>query len=201
MIAHYLINPDMRHNMDVLSETYLKYAPKSIETLIGKKGKNQLSMRDVPLEDIKEYATEDADITFQLKENFQPILEKVGTKKLFDEIEIPLVPVLADMEKEGDSNLDVEFLAKSMSVDMQKEIDAFEQQIYETAGEKFNLASPKQLGDILFDKKNWWCKTKENQNRSICHWRRSFELFGKRTSNCARYFRMASNGEIAKYLY
>ena len=93
MIAHYLINPDMRHNMDVLSETYLKYAPKSIETLIGKKGKNQLSMRDVPLEDIKEYATEDADITFQLKEHFQPILEKVGTKKLFDEIEIPLVPV------------------------------------------------------------------------------------------------------------
>mgnify|MGYP000663078531 CR=1 FL=1 len=150
MIAHYLINPDMRHNMDILSETYLKYAPKSIETLIGKKGKNQLSMRDVPLEDIKEYATEDADITFQLKEHFQPILEKVGTKKLFDEIEIPLVPVLADMEKEG-IGLDVEFL-KSMSVDMQKEIDAFEQQIYETAGEKFNLASPKQLGDILFDK-------------------------------------------------
>ena len=150
MIAHYLINPDMRHNMDVLSETYLKYAPKSIETLIGKKGKNQLSMRQVPLEDIKEYATEDADITFQLKEHFQPILEKVGTKKLFDEIEIPLVPVLADMEKEG-IRLDVEFL-KSMSVEMQKEIDAFEQQIYETAGEKFNLASPKQLGDILFDK-------------------------------------------------
>ena len=150
MIAHYLINPDMRHNMDILSETYLKYAPKSIETLIGKKGKNQLSMRDVPLEDIKEYATEDADITFQLKEHFQPILEKVGTKKLFDEIEIPLVPVLADMEKEG-IRLDVEFL-KSMSVEMQKEIDAFEQQIYVTAGEKFNLASPKQLGDILFDK-------------------------------------------------
>ena len=150
MIAHYLINPDMRHNMDVLSETYLKYAPKSIETLIGKKGKNQLSMRQVPLEDVKEYATEDADITFQLKEHFQPILEKVGTKKLFDEIEIPLVPVLADMEKEG-IRLDVEFL-KSMSVDMQKEIDAFEQQIYETAGEKFNLASPKQLGEILFDK-------------------------------------------------
>lgn len=150
MIAHYLINPDMRHNMDVLSETYLKYSPKSIETLIGKKGKNQLSMRDVPLEDIKEYATEDADITFQLAAHFQPILEKVGTKKLFDEIEIPLVPVLADMEKEG-IRLDVEFL-KSMSVDMQKEIHELEHKIYETAGEKFNLASPKQLGDILFDK-------------------------------------------------
>lgn len=150
MIAHYLINPDMRHNMDILSETYLKYSPKSIEELIGKKGKNQKSMSDVPLEDVKEYAVEDADITFQLKEHFQPILEKVGTKKLFDEIEIPLVPVLAAMEKEG-IRLDVDFL-KSMSTDMQKEINAFEQQIYETAGEKFNLASPKQLGDILFDK-------------------------------------------------
>lgn len=150
MIAHYLINPDMRHNMDILSETYLKYAPKSIEDLIGKKGKNQLSMRTVPLEDAKEYAVEDADITFQLKEHFQPILEKVGTKKLFDEIEIPLVQVLADMETEG-INLDVAFL-KNMSVEMQKDIDTFEEQIYETAGEKFNLASPKQLGEVLFDK-------------------------------------------------
>ncbi len=150
MIAHYLINPDMRHNMDVLSETYLKYSPKSIETLIGKKGKNQLSMRDVNLEEIKEYAAEDADITFQLKEVFSPILDKAETKKLFDEIEIPLIPVLAAMESEG-IRLDVDFL-KKMSVDMQKDITEFEQKIYETAGEKFNLASPKQLGDILFDK-------------------------------------------------
>ncbi|GAA4759335.1 MULTISPECIES: DNA polymerase I [Flavobacterium] len=150
MIAHYLINPDMRHNMDVLSETYLKYSPKSIETLIGKKGKNQLSMRDVALEDIKEYATEDADVTYQLKEHFQPILERVGTKKLFDEIEVPLIQVLADMEREG-INLDKDFL-KSMSIEMQKEIETFENTIYEEAGEKFNLASPKQLGDILFDK-------------------------------------------------
>ena len=150
MIAHYLINPDMRHNMDVLSETYLKYSPKSIEDLIGKKGKNQLSMRQVPLEDIKEYAAEDADITYQLKQNFSPILDKAETKKLFDEIEIPLIPVLAAMELEG-INLDVPFL-KSMSVEMAKESAALEQKIYETAGEKFNLASPKQLGDILFDK-------------------------------------------------
>jgi len=150
MIAHYLINPDMRHNMDVLSETYLKYAPKSIETLIGKRGKNQLSMRDVNLEDIKEYAAEDADITFQLKEVFGPILDKAETKKLFEEIEIPLIPVLAAMEMEG-INLDADFL-KSMATDMQKEIADFEQKIYETAGEKFNLASPKQLGEILFDK-------------------------------------------------
>lgn len=150
MIAHYLINPDMRHNMDILAETYLKYSPKSIETLIGKKGKNQLSMRDVPLEDIKEYAAEDADVTLQLKEIFTAELEKTETKKLFDEIEIPLVSVLADMETEG-IRLDVEFL-KQMSKEMDVEIKSLEEQIYETAGEKFNLASPKQLGDILFDK-------------------------------------------------
>nr|WP_315149475.1 DNA polymerase I [uncultured Flavobacterium sp.] len=150
MIAHYLINPDMRHNMDVLSETYLKYSPKSIDDLIGKKGKNQKSMRDVALEEIKEYAAEDADITYQLKQNFSPILDKAETKKLFDEIEIPLIPVLAAMELEG-INLDVPFL-KSMSVEMAVESNALEQKIYETAGEKFNLASPKQLGDILFDK-------------------------------------------------
>lgn len=150
MLAHYLINPDMRHNMDVLSETYLKYSPKSIETLIGKKGKGQLSMRQVPLEDIKEYAAEDADVTYQLKQHFSPILEKAGTKKLFDEIEVPLIPVLAAMELEG-INLDIPYL-KNMSAEMQKEINEFEQKIYETAGEKFNLASPKQLGEILFEK-------------------------------------------------
>lgn len=150
MIAHYLINPDMRHNMDVLSETYLKYTPKSIEDLIGKKGKNQKSMREVPLEDIKEYAAEDADVTWQLKQNFSPILDKVETKKLFEEIEIPLIPVLASMEMEG-INLDIPYL-KSMSVEMAKESDALEQKIYEKAGERFNLASPKQLGEVLFDK-------------------------------------------------
>jgi DNA polymerase-1 len=150
MIAHYLINPDMRHNMDILSETYLKYSPKSIEDLIGKKGKNQLSMRDVPLEDIKEYAAEDADVTFQLKENFTLQLDNTETKKLFDEIEIPLVKVLAAMEKEG-IRVDVDFL-KSLSHDLGNDIQKLETTIYEIAGEKFNLASPKQLGDILFDK-------------------------------------------------
>ena len=150
MIAHYLINPDMRHNMDILAETYLKYSPKSIETLIGKKGKNQISMRDVALEDIKEYAAEDADVTLQLKEIFTTELDKTETKKLFDEIEIPLVSVLAVMETEG-IRLDVDFL-KQMSTEMEVEIKSLEQKIYETAGEKFNLASPKQLGDILFDK-------------------------------------------------
>lgn len=150
MIAHYLINPDMRHNMDILSETYLKYSPKSIETLIGKKGKNQKSMRDVALEEIKEYAAEDADITFQLKELFAVELDKTETKKLFEDIEIPLVKVLADMEKEG-IRLDTEFL-NSLSHDLDNDIKKLEETIYEVAGEHFNLASPKQLGDILFDK-------------------------------------------------
>lgn len=150
MIAHYLINPDMRHNMDILAETYLQYSPQSIEELIGKKGKNQKSMRDVALEEIKEYAVEDADITFQLKELFTTELDNTGTKKLFDDIEIPLVKVLADMEREG-IRVDVAFL-QSLSQNLTEDIKKLEQDIYETAGEKFNLASPKQLGDILFDK-------------------------------------------------
>ncbi len=150
MIAHYLINPDMRHNMDILSETYLKYSPKSIEDLIGKKGKNQKSMRDISVEEIKEYAVEDADITLQLKELFTLELDKTDTKKLFEEIEIPLVTVLADMEKEG-IRVDVDFL-KSLSKSLGEDIKILEENIYETAGERFNLASPKQLGDILFGK-------------------------------------------------
>ncbi|MGZ9676862.1 DNA polymerase I [Flavobacterium sp. GNP001] len=150
MIAHYLINPDMRHNMDILAETYLQYSPQSIEELIGKKGKNQKSMRDVALEEIKEYAVEDADVTFQLKELFTTELDNTGTKKLFDDIEIPLVKVLADMEREG-IRVDVAFL-QSLSQNLTEDIKKLEHNIYETAGEKFNLASPKQLGDILFDK-------------------------------------------------
>jgi DNA polymerase-1 len=150
MIAHYLINPDMRHNMDILSETYLRYSPKSIEDLIGKKGKNQKSMRDIELEEIKEYAVEDADVTLQLKEIFTLELDKTGTKKLFEEIEIPLVKVLADMEKEG-IRVDVDFL-KSLSKELDNDIKALEKSIYETAGHSFNLASPKQLGEVLFDK-------------------------------------------------
>jgi DNA polymerase-1 len=150
MIAHYLINPDMRHNMDILAETYLKYSPKPIEDLIGKKGKNQKSMRDVELEEIKEYAAEDADVTLQLKEIFTAELDKTETKKLFDEIEIPLVKVLADMEKEG-IRVDVDFL-KSLSKELDNDIKSLEKNIYETAGHSFNLASPKQLGEVLFDK-------------------------------------------------
>jgi len=150
MIAHYLINPDMRHNMDVLAETYLNYTPVSIEELIGKKGKNQKSMADVPVDQQTEYAVEDADITLQLKEHFQKELGEANTQKLFDEIEIPLVQVLADMELEG-INLDQEFLG-SLSEALNNDIASLEKSIYEEAGEEFNIGSPKQLGEILFDK-------------------------------------------------
>ena len=150
MLAHYLINPDMRHNMDVLAETYLNYTPISITELIGKKGKNQLSMRDVPLEKQTEYAVEDTDITLQLKEHFKNELSEANTQELFDEIEIPLLRVLAAMELEG-INLDVNFL-NSLSLDLNNDIDSLVAKIYKEADEEFNIASPKQLGEVLFDK-------------------------------------------------
>ena len=150
MLAHYLINPDMRHNMDVLSETYLNYTPISITELIGKKGKNQLNMRDVPLEKQTEYAVEDADITFQLAQHFRPELAEAKTDILFKDIEIPLLRVLADMELEG-INLDEKFL-NSLSEDLNNDIKNLEEKIYEAAGEEFNIGSPKQLGEILFSK-------------------------------------------------
>ncbi|MEM8764783.1 MAG: DNA polymerase I [Bacteroidota bacterium] len=150
MLAHYLINPDMRHNMDVLAETYLNYTPVSITELIGKKGKNQLSMRQVSLERQTEYATEDADITYQLAQHFRPELKDASTLKLFEEIEVPLLRVLADMEREG-INLDKDFLG-SLSTQLDQDIKTLEAKIYEQAGEQFNIASPKQLGEILFGK-------------------------------------------------
>ena len=150
MLAHYLINADMRHNMDVLAETYLNYTPISIEALIGKKGKNQLSMRAIPLDKQTEYAVEDADITLQLKEHFEKELGEANTQKLFDEIEIPLLRVLADMELEG-INLDEKFL-NSLSEKLDNDIKTLEANIFKEAGEEFNIASPKQLGEILFEK-------------------------------------------------
>lgn len=150
MLAHYLINPDMRHNMDVLAETYLNYTPTSITELIGKTGKNQITMRDVPLEKQTEYAVEDTDITLQLKEHFEKELGEANTQSLFDDIEIPLLRVLAAMELEG-INLDETFL-KSLSQKLDIDIKTLEELIYKEAGESFNIASPKQLGEILFDK-------------------------------------------------
>jgi DNA polymerase-1 len=149
MIAHYLIEPDQRHNMDVLAETYLNYSPVSIESLIGKKGKNQGNMRDVALEKVKEYAAEDADITLQLRQKLEPELEKQGVRRIFDEIEMPLVRVLVAMEAEG-VKVDGDNL-QQISELMGKEILELEKAIYEAAGKQFNIASPKQLGEVLFD--------------------------------------------------
>jgi DNA polymerase-1 len=150
MIAHYLIEPDLRHNMDFLAETYLNYSPVSIETLIGKKGKNQLSMRSVEPEKLKDYACEDADITWQLKNVFEPMLNETSTIKLFNDIEMPLVPVLASMEAEG-VRLETDVLGE-FSVSLEKDIEEVEKSIQELAGESFNISSPKQLGEILFEK-------------------------------------------------
>ncbi len=150
MLAHYLIQPDMRHGMDLLSETYLNYKPVSITTLIGPKGKNQKSMRDVPLEQICEYAAEDADVTLQLKNVFDPLLEKTGVKKLFEEVEVPLIPVLSSMEAQG---IKLNILAlKELSEELSKDILSLGDKIYSMAGNTFNIDSPKQVGEILFEK-------------------------------------------------
>lgn len=150
MLAHYLIEPDQRHNMDILAENYIGYEPIHIEELIGKKGKNQGNMRDVPVEKVVEYAGEDADITLQLKQLFVPLLKEKEVEPLFTNVEVPLVPVLADMEFEG-VKIDKEFL-NDYSKQLGKEIVQVEQEVYELAGVRFNLASPKQLGEVLFDK-------------------------------------------------
>lgn len=150
MLAHYLIEPDLRHNMDYLAETYLNYKTVPIEELIGKKGGSQLSMRLVELETIKEYACEDADITWQLKQKFEPILEKTTTRKLFDEIEMPLITVLSSMEAEG-VKIDTAVL-NTFSGELHLEIKITEQKIYEQAGALFNISSPKQLGEVLYEK-------------------------------------------------
>lgn len=150
MIAHYLIEPEMRHNMDTMAMTYLNYSPVEIESLIGKKGKGQLTMRDVDIQKIVDYAGEDADITLQLKHTFAPQLEKDSLHKLFDQVEMPLVQVLTDLELEGitiDTNALAE-LSATLEIDMRQ----VQQEIYTIAGETFNIGSPKQLGEILFDK-------------------------------------------------
>lgn len=150
MLAHYVIEPDGKRGMDDLSAKYLGYEPVHIEELIGKKGKGQGNMRDVELEKIKDYAAEDADITLQLKEIFLPLLKKKEVEKVFYEVENPLVKVLADMEYEG-IKIDEEFL-NEYSKELEKEAKISEEAVYKQAGVRFNLASPKQLGEVLFDK-------------------------------------------------
>ena len=149
MVAHFLIMPDMRHNMDLLAQTYLNYSPVSISTLIGKKGSEQLSMRSVDINLIKDYAAEDADITLQLKNNFVPKLIEHELEKLFNEVELPLIKVLANIEREG-INIDVPAL-KEFSVQLQNDISIVEAEIQSFAGTKFNVSSPKQVGEILFE--------------------------------------------------
>ena len=150
MLAHYLIEPDMRHNMDILAQTYLNYSPVSIENLIGKKGKLQTTMRTVPIDEIKEYAAEDADITLQLRNILEPKLKETDTLKIFNEIEMPLVPVLAGMEAAG-VKLDSQAL-NDFSKELHHEIIKVREEIWQLAGVDFNIASPKQLGEILFDR-------------------------------------------------
>ncbi|MBG8553156.1 DNA polymerase I [Hymenobacter guriensis] len=150
MLAHYLLEPDMRHNMDVLAETYLHYTPVSILELIGPKGKNQKTMADLPPAEVSDYACEDADVTLQLKHVFEPLLKEVGLLDLLNEVENPLVPVLADIEYEGvkiDSSAMGEY-----SAELQGYIIDIEKQIFAEAGQEFNIGSPKQLGEVLFDK-------------------------------------------------
>ena len=149
MLAHYVIEPEGRRSMDLLSAQFLGYEPVSIETLIGKKGKNQGTMRDVDLEKITEYAAEDADITLQLKNCFTPLIEKRAVTKVFEEVENPLVRVLVDMEYEG-VKVDTAFLNEYSKV-LEEEAKISEERVFEQAGVRFNLASPKQLGEVLFD--------------------------------------------------
>ena len=150
MLAHYVIEPDGKRSMDLLSAQYLGYEPVHIEELIGKKGKGQGNMRDVELEKIKEYATEDADITLQLKHVFVPLLKSREVERVFNEVENPLVKVLTDMEFEG-VKVDVDFL-NVYSKELEKEAKLAEESVYKQAGVRFNLASPKQLGEVLFEK-------------------------------------------------
>jgi DNA polymerase-1 len=150
MLAHYLIDPDTRHNMDLLSENYLGYTPISITALIGPKGKNQGTMRDVPVEKVVDYAAEDADVTLQLANVFAPMLKDLNAHELASNVENPLVYVLADIEKEG-VRIDVETLI-AYSKELEKDIAIYEQNVYDKCGITFNLASPKQLGEVLFDK-------------------------------------------------
>ncbi|MEH6304934.1 DNA polymerase I [Olivibacter sp. CPCC 100613] len=150
MLAHYLIDPETRHGMDVLSENYLGYTPVSITTLIGPKGKGQLNMRDVDPKIVSDYAAEDADITLQLQEVFEPMLTKVEADQLAREVEFPLVHVLVEMERVG-VRIDVKALS-DFSLAIQNEVQILEARIYEKAGVPFNIASPKQLGEVLFDK-------------------------------------------------
>jgi DNA polymerase-1 len=164
MIAHYLLNPELRHGMDYLAETYLKYKPIPIEDLIGPKGKHQLSMRHVPINKVAEYAAEDADVTLKLKNFFEPELKKQEIEPLFYQIEMPLVYVLAEMEEAG-VQLDTDALKQSSEV-LTKELIRLEKEIHELSGVEFNINSAKQAGEILFEKLKIEAKAKKTKTGS-----------------------------------
>ncbi len=163
MLAHYLLQPDMRHNMDLLAETYLDYSPVSIEDLIGKRGANQKSMRSIPIDLATAYACEDADITLQLRYFFEPMLKEQTLESLMKDIECPLVYVLADIEHQG-VKLDVKALNEYSDV-LDKEVKETEQEIYSLANKTFNISSPKQLGEILFDELKIVAKPKKTKTQ------------------------------------
>ena len=150
MIAHYIINPDMRHNLDSLAESYLNHSPTSIEDLIGKKGKNQKNIRDIPIKEIANYSVQDPDLCLQLKEIFDKEIKNNNLNEIFSEIELPIIEVLSFMEKEG-IKIDEKYL-KSIENDFQNELTVLGKRIFKESGEEFNLNSPKQLGEILFNK-------------------------------------------------
>ncbi|PWK28592.1 DNA polymerase I [Arcicella aurantiaca] len=162
MLAHYIIEPEKRHGMDILAEDFLNYTPVSIEEIIGKKGVKQGNMRDADIEKVKEYAAEDADITLQLRDKLHPILaQNPSAVKLFEDVEMPLTQVLCDIEMEG-VKLDIEFLA-TMSKVLEKDMLEVQTRVFELAGQEFNLSSPKQLGEILFDKLKLDSKAKKTK--------------------------------------
>jgi DNA polymerase-1 len=162
MLAHYLIDPESRHNLDILSESYLNYTPISIENLLGKKSKEQKTMDQLSCNEIYLYAAEDADITYQLKQVFEPMLKENNLNTLFYTIEMPLINVLADMEAEG-VRIDAQNL-KLISMELEKQMQEIEKKIYELAGTQFNISSPKQLGEILFEKLKINSKAKKTKS-------------------------------------
>ncbi len=167
MIMHYLLEPELRHNMDYLAETYLKYQPVPITSLIGKKGKNQLTMRDIPVEKVVDYAAEDADVTLRLRNYLQPELEEQGLADLYHRIEEPMIKALVQLEYNG-IKIDSDYLA-AYSKEFDAELQQLERDIYKTAGTTFNIASPKQVGEVLFDRMQVpyrWKKTKSGQYRT-----------------------------------
>ena len=182
MVAHYLIQPEASHKLDRLAETELGYATIPITDLIGKAGKAQKSMADLPVESITEYACEDADITFQLRQVFGPRLTEVAADELFQTVEMPLVKILADMELEG-VRIDSDELNR-YSQELGKQIDGLTAEIHDHAGQEFNIDSPKQLGPILFETLEIKARVKENEDWPVPHRRRSPEKIKGSTPLC-----------------